>query len=341
MKEIQNRESTPKRSPRRRRLRPQVELAVRLQKSLVREYIESLARERSLSVNTQVAYRRDLVHFFVWLENRPIDALTVRDFSDYLHWLNDQGLAPSSCARHLVSLRGFCRFLVLQGEIRSSAAELLDSPKLWERMPSVLTPRQVHQLLRAPDPKTDRFWIRDRAILEMFYATGCRASEIASIRISDIHLKERFCRCTGKRNKERIVPLSPRAAAAIERWLQEERPKRIESLQLRLNREAQRRNLPISHSFEDWLFLSRGGRKVRREALWELVAKYVQRIDASVHVSPHTLRHSFATHLLAGGADLRLIQEMLGHASIATTQIYTHVDTTKLKSIHHQFHPRR
>lgn len=319
-------------SSRRRHLVPRREPILLRQRSRLAQYLTTLTRDRGLSDNTYNAYRRDLEHFFIWLADRQISDLSIIDLSAYVRWLADHRLAPSSCARHVVSLRGFLRYLVAMGDLRSSAADLLDSPKLWEKLPSVLTPRQVAALLREPNPQVDRNWLRDRAILALFYATGCRASEVAHMGLGDLHLSERFCRCVGKGNKERIVPLSYEAAATVAGWL------KSEPYQTALARRQQYAQSPESDA--NPLFLTRRGLPLRREALWELVKKYVLRIDASIHVSPHTLRHSFATHLLAGGADLRLIQEMLGHASIATTQIYTHVDPTKLQALHHRFHPR-
>jgi integrase/recombinase XerD len=170
----------------------------------------------------------------------------------------------------------------------------------------------------------DPFWRRDRALLELLYATGCRASEISNLKLRDVHLEESFCMCRGKGNKERLVPLGQRAADAFRDYLKTERP-------------VLERRAP---SPPDWALLSYRGRRLRRERIWELLKKYVRRVGAPEDVSPHTMRHSFATHLLAGGADLRQVQEMLGHSSIATTQIYTHVDTARLKKVHRKFHPR-
>jgi integrase/recombinase XerD len=181
----------------------------------------------------------------------------------------------------------------------------------------------VSQFLTAPN-KYDVFWRRDRAILELLYATGCRASELSYLRTIDIHLDDGYCRCRGKGDKERMVPLGTIGADAVRTYLETDRP------QL-----AARAPAP-----PEWLILSRRGRKLRREAIWELVKKYALRAGIPADVSPHTMRHSFATHLLAGGADLRQVQEMLGHASIATTQIYTHVDQSRLKRVHRKYHPR-
>ena len=172
--------------------------------------------------------------------------------------------------------------------------------------------------------QSDPCWRRDRALLELLYATGCRASELSGLRLRDVHLDDAFCICRGKGDKERLVPLGARAVAAVHAYLEHERP-----------RLAIRRG-----STTDWVLLSYRGRRLRRERIWELLKRYADRVGAPPEVSPHTLRHSFATHLLAGGADLRQVQEMLGHASIATTQLYTHVDLTRLKAVHQKFHPR-
>jgi len=269
------------------------------------------------------AYRRDLQKFFTWLDRRSIAQLTVQDLADFAHWLHRQNLAPATLARHLVSLKVFFRYLQLEGVLHENLAELLGSQKLWERVPEVLSPQQVDRLLQSPT-RRDQWWRRDRAMLELLYATGCRASELVGMKLQDMHPAEGYCRCIGKGNKERLVPLGERAVAALNEYLEHERP------QL-----AARAPQP-----PPWTLLSYRGRRLRRERIWELVKKYAARIGAPPTISPHTLRHSFATHLLAGGADLRQVQEMLGHASIATTQIYTHVDYSRLQRVHKQFHPR-
>jgi integrase/recombinase XerD len=207
--------------------------------------------------------------------------------------------------------------------LEDNLAELLGSQKLWQRVPQVLSPEQVGRLLESP-VAGDPFWRRDRALLELLYATGCRASEAATMRLQDMRLAEKFCICRGKGNKERVVPLGGRAIEALNRYLEQERAT--------LAGRAQ----PAA----DWVLLSYRGRRLRRERIWELLKRYAARVGVPPEVSPHTLRHSFATHVLAGGADLRQVQEMLGHASIATTQIYTHVDISRLKAVHKKFHPR-
>ncbi len=286
-------------------------------------FADYLRSECHLAENTTEAYGRDLRRFDHWLDRRDLRQLTIQDLADYAAWLQAEGLAPASLARHVVSLKMFFRFLQLEGILEENLVELLGSQRLWQRVPHVLTPEMVNRLLSAPGVD-DRYWRRDRALLELLYATGCRASELSSLSLQDTHLSEGYCLCHGKGDKQRIVPLGERAIAAVRDYLQEERP-----------------TLAVAApSTPSWLLLSRRGRRLRRETIWELLKKYARRIGAPASVSPHTLRHSFATHLLAGGADLRLVQEMLGHANITTTQIYTHVDPSRLKKIHRQFHPR-
>lgn len=286
-------------------------------------FTDYLRTECHLAENTVMAYSRDMRRFLKWLEDRSLVDLTIKELSDFVGFLHDQTLAPASVARHIVSVKMFFRYLQLEGILTENKVELLGSQKLWQRIPSVLSPREVDRFLKAPRP-VELYHFRDRALLELMYATGCRASEVSGLRLRDVHLAERFCKCQGKGSKQRMVPLGDQAVEAIESYLDRQRP-RLEALR------------PTE---PDWLFLSRSGRPIRREAIWELVKKYALIANVSVKISPHTMRHSFATHLLAGGADLRQVQELLGHASIATTQIYTHVDQTRLKKVHQQFHPR-
>jgi integrase/recombinase XerD len=285
-----------------------------------RQYLKA---ERGMSENTVLAYGRDLDRYAVWAADRGLrDHLkpTLRELSRYVGHLHDEELAPPSQARHLIALKMFYRFLRMEERGDPTAVELLASPALWDRIPHVLSPEAVEKLLAAPHPK-DRFYLRDRALLETLYATGSRASEVVHLRLADLHLDAAFCKCVGKGSKQRIVPLNKPAITILTSYLQDARPRLV------------RGDAP-------WVFVSRGGRRLTREMLWVLVKKYVQRAGLSTRTSPHTLRHSFATHLLAGGADLRAVQEMLGHANIRTTQHYTHVDRDRLKAIHHKFHPR-
>ncbi|MDR2441388.1 MAG: tyrosine recombinase [Planctomycetaceae bacterium] len=308
-------------------------------------FLKYITGEAQLAANTVAAYRRDMEHFFRWLGNRAIDSLNIPLLSDYVNWLDKQHLAPSTLARHITSLRVFFRYLQLEGVLHANNADLLGSQKLWERMPQVLSPGQVENLLRAPQPEIDKLWRRDRAILEFFYATGCRVSELTNLKLQDIHIQERYCLCTGKGNKQRIVPLGARAIQAFQDWVEEERSTLLRRSQnvehWRVFRFSNEENSDRgTEGVPHWVFLSYKGRKIRREAMWELIKKYAIRVGTPSTISPHTMRHSFATHMLAGGADLRQVQEMLGHVSIVTTQIYTHVDMTRLKAIHKKFHPR-
>lgn len=305
------------------RVQPRKERAVQRANQWNESFVEYLQRECHLAENTVAAYRRDLQRFELWRGNRSIQRLKISDLSDFVAWLSDQNLAPASVARHLVTLKMFFKYLQLEGVLRENLAELLGSQKLWQRVPEVLSPSQIRKFLRAPRPVENFFW-RDRALLEMLYATGCRVSEISNLRLEDLHLDQGYCKCTGKGSKQRMVPLGEDAANAVEDYLDRQRSQMVKS----------------NTTFVPWVFVSRTGKRLRREAIWELVKKYALIAGIPPAISPHTLRHSFATHMLAGGADLRHVQEMLGHASIATTQIYTHVDQSRLKKVHNQFHPR-
>jgi len=283
-----------------------------------------LYSECHLAENTVLAYVRDMQRFFRWLGRRNVLGLTIVQLAAYAAWLVDcENLAPASVARHVISLKMFFRYLQLEGLLRENLVELLGSPKLWQRVPHVLSPETIEKLLNAPR-RCDPNWRRDRALLELLYATGCRASEISDLKLADVHLEERFCLCHGKGDKQRVVPFGQRAANRVKDYLDQERARLVVR----------------ASASPPWLLLSRRGGRLRRERIWELIKRYAARVGASPDVSPHTLRHSFATHLLAGGADLRQVQEMLGHASIATTQRYTHVDPSRLKAVHKKFHPR-
>ncbi|MAT68210.1 MAG: site-specific tyrosine recombinase XerD [Planctomycetaceae bacterium] len=304
-------------------LRPRREATVSDAVRHQQAFEQYLRTECHLAANTVAAYCRDLRRFYQWLAGRRLAALRVSELAGYTAWLSEEGLAAGSVARHLASLKVFFRFLQLEGELTENQAELLNSPKLWQRVPQVMTPGQVDALLTSPR-KSDGHVLRDRALLEVLYATGCRVSEVANVALRDLHLRERYLVCRGKGDKQRIAHLGDRAVEAVHKYLTEERG------------ELAAKKSPAP----EWLFLSSRGARLRRERVWELIKRYAARVGAPPEISPHSLRHSFATHLLAGGADLRRVQEMLGHASIATTQIYTHVDHTRLKRVHEQFHPR-
>jgi integrase/recombinase XerD len=284
-----------------------------------------LQAERGLAKNSVLAYGRDLDRFQLWvLDGGLQDYLqpTVRELSQFLAFCREELLAAPTVARHLVALKMFYRFLRLEERVQTNTVELLSSPALWERIPRVLSPEAVDKLLMAPRGD-ERFYLRDRALLETLYATGSRASEVVGLKLADVFLDSGFCKCLGKGNKQRVVPLGGKAIGALRTYLADLRPTLV------------RPNPDVP-----WVFVSRGGKALTREMLWILVKKYVRRAGLGAKVSPHTLRHSFATHLLAGGADLRTVQELLGHSNIRTTQFYTHVDRDRLKAIHSRFHPR-
>lgn len=285
--------------------------------------LDYLRTECHLAANSLAAYTRDLKRLQTWLGERAVPDLTVRDLSGYMAWLQQQKLAPASIGRHMAALKVFFRFLQVEGVLKENPAELLGAQKQWQRVPEVMSANLMKQLVGAPQPY-DPYWRRDRALLELLYATGCRVSEISALPMRDLHLDKRHCLVQGKGSKQRLVPLGEAALAAIREYLKEERPQLAAA----------------AKSPPPWLLLSRRGKRLRREAIWELIKRYVARVGGPGSASPHTLRHSFATHLLSGGADLRQVQELLGHASIATTQIYTHVDQSRLKKVHQQFHPR-
>ncbi|TWT66865.1 Tyrosine recombinase XerD [Posidoniimonas polymericola] len=310
-------------APRKKSIKPKRQAAAEEASRMIEAFARYLASECHLSANTVTAYRRDMRRFFGWLAGRRIESLSVSDLSDYPRAITAEGLAPASVARHVASLRMFFRYLQLEGQLNDNQAELLNTQKLWQRMPTVLSPSQIDKLLSAP-VRGEPLWRRDRALLETLYATGCRVSELSNLCGRDVHLEDGFCVCHGKGDKQRVVPLGEQAIAMLREYLDKERPKL-----------AERRD-PQS----EFLFLSSRGLRLQRERVWELIKKYAAVAGVTSDLSPHSLRHSFATHLVGGGADLRQVQEMLGHASIATTQIYTHVDHSRLKKVHDTFHPR-
>ncbi len=289
--------------------------------------------ECGLSPNTITAYDRDLrdlIEYGVRRGRGSLEELTSRDLADHLASLHrDRGLASSTIARHLATIRVVFRWLTSTGKLDTNPADLLDQPTKWRRLPGVLSPSQVKRLLDAPSPETDSerapapLHIRDRAMLELMYACGLRASEAATLHVGDFKPGLGIVMVTGKGGKQRLVPVGEPAQRAVEAYLEGCRPKLLR---------------PDARD-HGRLLLSWTGRPLERVAVWQLVKKYA-RIAGLRDVHPHVLRHSFATHLLGGGADLRTVQELLGHADIATTQIYTHVDQTRLKSVHKRFHPR-
>jgi integrase/recombinase XerD len=288
-------------------------------------FLHYLMAECGVSPHTLAAYRSDLMRFVRWRKAEapgPLANLDARTLGGYVESLTLSGLAPPSICRHLASLSTFFRFLVFEGRLPDNVVKLMIAPSVWDRLPTVLGPAAVGRLLESPSSET-RLGRRDRAALETLYATGCRVSEVAGLRPIDLDLTTGTARCVGKGNKERRVPLGSHAILALTLYLERDRPALV----------ARRPETTA-------VFVSKSGRALTRMALWEIVKRHARTAGLHAEVSPHTLRHSFATHLLAGGADLRVVQEMLGHASIATTQIYTRVELSRLREVHARFHPR-
>jgi integrase/recombinase XerD len=281
-----------------------------------------LASERGLAENSLLAYRRDLADLTAHLQDRRKPLLKAKA-DDYLDYLKDQRRArkaTKTVARRIAAIRVFLRYLAGEGHNVDRILHQIERPKPERSLPKILGRAQVDALIAAPDPKSPLF-TRDVAILELLYASGLRATELCELKTRDANLQVGVVRVLGKGHKERIVPVGRAAAEAIQRYLTDLRPK--------LDRHRSER-----------LFLSRSGKPMERIGLWMLVEKYARKSGILKAVSPHTLRHCFASHLLGGGADLRVVQELLGHSDIQTTQIYTHVDQSRLKSLHKKFHPR-
>jgi integrase/recombinase XerD len=290
----------------------------------VKNFLGYLTIEAGLSENTILAYGRDLRSFMEHCKSNNIKRLSQIKpaiIQGYLRVLTQDQKSESSIKRALVAIRMFLRYSKLMGLIEDDFTAILEGPKLWQRLPTICSKQQVVNLLNAPYPD-EPFYLRDKAMLELLYATGIRASELAGLRISDLNLDIGYLRCLGKGNRERVVPVGKVAIEASAEYLTKLRPELAK---------------PFSDNF---LLLSRTGRPMGRIEVWRLVKKYAMRAGMPRNLTAHTLRHCFATHLLTGGADLRSVQEMLGHVDIATTQIYTHVDQERLREIHRKFHPR-
>jgi len=286
------------------------------------DYIQHLRVERGLSAHTVDAYAHDLTYFGAWLadEGVRLDAVGEARVAEYLVTLSQEGLSARTQARALSSMRGFFRFLVQEGRCQLDPTELLEGPRLLRKLPDILNREEVLRLLDAPTgSKPNR--IRDRAMLHTMYAAGLRVSELIQLDIRHLNLEEGFLSALGKGNKRRIVPIGAHARAAMLEYLREVRPKWAR---------------PASRA----CFVTARGTAMTRQGFWRLVKKYALAAGITKPISPHKLRHSFATHLLTGGADLRSVQTMLGHADISTTQIYTHVSGDHLRKMHERYHPR-
>jgi integrase/recombinase XerD len=287
------------------------------------QFYQHLGVERGLAPLTVSAYARDLQDFWAFLADRDRTdwaAVGLVDLQDYFAALAARGLAARSRARRLSALRQFFRFLQREAEVTANPVELLDSPRLPQRLPQVMGEAEVTALLAAPDPATPG-GLRDQALLEVLYATGLRVSELVGLTFKQLDLRRGVVRPLGKGSKERVVPMVPLAVERLQSYLKEGRPRLLQG-----------RESP-------YVFVNRRGGRLSRQGFWKLLKQYALKAGLKT-LSPHTLRHSFATHLLSRGANLRVLQMLLGHADLATTQIYTHLDAVRLKLVHKKSHPR-
>lgn len=289
------------------------------------DYIHFLKVERQLADNTIISYRRDLESYIDFIKSsgfETIDAVGRQDILTYLHKLNEEGKSARTSSRHISSLRSFHQFLLREKVTNGDPTVHLELPKIEQKLPRVLSMQEVEQIINAPD-KSKPQGVRDIALLEILYGTGMRVSELIGLSMDDIHLSMGFVRVFGKGGKERIIPLGNQAIVACTRYIEEARPKFI----------TKQRGV-------DALFVNMRGNRLTRQGCWKLLKGHALSAGLKKELTPHILRHSFATHLIENGADLRAVQEMLGHADISTTQIYTHVSRTHLKEVYVKYHPR-
>lgn len=281
-----------------------------------------LSVEKGLSSNTVLSYTRDIRKLFRFFKKEKIQWSEAKedDLVKFIHQLSRAGLSARSLARLISTLKSFYKFLVLDGILKKNPVVNLTSPKIWFVLPQFLTLKEVETLLNQPDEK-DLRGLRDKAMLELLYATGLRVSELVALKPKDLNLKDGFLLCRGKGNKERIVPLGGPAVRAVRKYLHDAQPQFMKQP-------------------NEFLFPTRRGKAFTRQGFWKLLKSYAQKAGLEAKISPHTLRHSFATHLLERGADLRSVQLMLGHSQITTTQIYTHVSRERLRRVYEKFHPR-
>lgn len=291
----------------------------------LKEYLAILKLERNLSGNTLASYKNDIKSFLFFLEQANIKDLSEVDsknLTGFFKLLKDAGLTSTSAARYHSSIKGFFAYLHQNGFIKTNPVDKLNPPKLSRKLPVVLNINEVDKILDSPD-LSDKFGLRDKAILEVFYACGLRVSELINLKISSLYLKDGVIRVFGKGSKERLVPIGSSAIKWMKKYLIKSRPlleKKMRS--------------------ENFVFLNTRGTKLSRMGIWKIIDFYSKKAGIQKEVHPHTFRHSFATHLIEGGADLRAVQEMLGHSDISTTQIYTHIDRDYIKQVHKDYHPR-
>ncbi len=291
---------------------------------LIEEFLSYLSVERGLAKNTLDAYKRDLERFSAYLKSRrisSIDNVTRQKITSFMLAEKERGLSSNSISRELACFKSFFKFLVRENKRKEDVTSVIESPKLWKKLPETLNLDEVESLLKAPNAR-DPMGARDKASLELMYATGMRVSELINLKMDDVNMDVGFVKCFGKGGKERIVPFGKKAKESIERYLEKARSRFLKK------------------KVSNFLFLTRLGKSMSRQTFWKIIKKYAREAGFKKGITPHSLRHSFATHILERGADLRIVQEMLGHSDISTTQIYTHVSKDRLKSIHHKFHPR-
>lgn len=303
-------------------------IAASLFEQPVREFLTYLKVEAGLAPATLRAYALDLRDLSQHMADAGVEqpgAVQPRHLAEHVRYLHrEREMEPTSIARHLATLRMFFRFLVANRQIEEDPTRLLETPTRWKRLPGVLTPKQMKDLLKTPDAESGRLWLRDKAMLELMYAAGLRASEVGALRVNEYNATLGVLTVTGKGSKQRLVPIGRPAQEWVQRYLDE--------LRGELTRFGDGRD-------ERRLLLSNTGRPLERVAVWQIVRRLAHKAGLR-NVHPHMLRHSFATHLLIGGADLRVVQELLGHSDIATTQIYTHVDRSRLREVVRKHHPR-
>lgn len=293
---------------------------IELISSNIEKYLNFLTFEKGLANNSVVAYKNDMKIFLDYLRKNKISSIKEEELIDFIFFMKTKKYSELTIARTLVSIRNFFTYLVREKKLEKNPFENMDTFKTHKKIPEVLSKDEIEKLVNATDLST-REGIRDRAILELLYGAGVRVSELINLELTDINLDEKIIRCFGKGAKERIVPAGDYLIDALSGYLDI-------------------RQTFIKKGFSQYLFLTRRGTKFTRMGLWKIVKNYAKQTGITKDVYPHIFRHSFATHLLSGGADLRSVQEMLGHSDISTTQIYTHVDKSRLKRIHKQFHPR-
>lgn len=294
--------------------------------AFLQEFLAYITYECGLSRNTVLAYQRDIRRFLAFMTQQGVaslDGLDSRLITNYFRQRLEGGIAPKSIARSISAVRMFFRFLAVEGRIAKNAARNLETPKTWQRLPCILNEKDVDRLISGPLEFPASFPLRDHAILETFYATGARVSEVAHMLKDQVRLDLGLTRIFGKGGRERLVPLHNKAVKGIREYLRLERPKLLNQ-----------------RTDPGFLFLSQNGRQLDRANIWRLIKRYAGLAGITARVTPHTLRHSFATHLLSHGADLRVVQELLGHVRIETTEIYTHLNRKDLKEAHRKFHPR-